>query len=112
MKYHIHAYDGGIGHVQGFLVEERTWAIRYMIVDTSNWWLDHLVLVSPRWISAVEWTGFKVFVDLTRDAVKHAPPYHSGSQLDRDQEIGLHRHYVRPGYWAGDTRENSTGPGP
>jgi len=33
MKYHIHAYDGGIGHVQGFLVEERTWAIRYMIVD-------------------------------------------------------------------------------
>ena len=36
MGYHIHARDGDIGHVQGLLVDERTWAILYLVVDTSK----------------------------------------------------------------------------
>jgi hypothetical protein len=54
-KYHIHAKDGDIGHVQGLLVDERSWAIRFMIVNTSNWWLGHQVLVAPEWIDDVSW---------------------------------------------------------
>ena len=50
MKYRIEASDGGIGHVQGLLLDEDTWAIRYLIVDTSNWWLGHQVLIAPQWI--------------------------------------------------------------
>ncbi|MEO7782012.1 MAG: hypothetical protein ABIR84_09330 [Candidatus Nitrotoga sp.] len=34
--YHIEATDGDIGHVQGLLVDAETWAIRYMIADTSH----------------------------------------------------------------------------
>ena len=37
MAYRIEASDGDIGHVQGLLVDEQTWAIRYMI----GLWLDH-----------------------------------------------------------------------
>jgi hypothetical protein len=48
MNYHIEASDGGIGHVQGLLLDEDTWAIRYIVVDTSNWWLGHQVLIAPR----------------------------------------------------------------
>jgi len=100
MKYHIHAADGDIGHVQGFLVDEENWSIRYMIVDTTNWWVGHRVLISPHWICGVAWSDFKVSVDLTRNAVKGSPPYSSGSQVDRDEEMGIYRHYRRPGYWA------------
>ena len=53
--YHIHAKDGDIGHVQDLLVDDHTWAIRYLIVDTSNWWGGHHVLVAPQWIEAVSW---------------------------------------------------------
>jgi hypothetical protein len=45
--YHIAATDGAIGHVEDFLVDDATWAIRYMIVDTRNWWAGKKVLVSP-----------------------------------------------------------------
>ena len=31
-------------------MDEETWAIRYMVVDTSNWWLGHKVLIAPAWI--------------------------------------------------------------
>ncbi len=46
--YHIHAADGDIGHVDGMLVDEKTWAIRYLIINTSNWWLGRsLVVLAP-----------------------------------------------------------------
>jgi sporulation protein YlmC with PRC-barrel domain len=45
--YHIHAKDGEIGHVDDFLLEEEDWSIRYLIVDTNNWWFGKKVLISP-----------------------------------------------------------------
>jgi len=41
MRYYVHASDGDIGHVQGLIVDEKSWAIRYIVVNTSNWWLGH-----------------------------------------------------------------------
>ena len=102
--YHIHASDGDIGHVQGLLVDEETWAIRYIIVDTSNWWLGHQVLIAPQWIQGVSWSDAKVSVKLTRQAVKDAPPYDPAVQLDRRQEIGIHKHYGLSGYWVGEEK--------
>ena len=48
--YRIHAEDGEIGHVEDFMIDDETWAIRYLIVDTRNWWPGKKVLVSPQWI--------------------------------------------------------------
>jgi uncharacterized protein YrrD len=107
MGYHIQASDGDIGHVQGLLVDEQTWAVRYMIVDTSNWWRGHQVLIAPQWINNVSWSEATVAVDLTRQAVKDAPPYDATAPLDQKQESGLHEHYGRPGYWAGEAKREA-----
>lgn len=105
-NHHIHAVDGDIGHVQGLLVDEKTWAIRYMVVDTSNWWLGHQVLIAPGWIKGVSWLEATVSVDLTRQAVKDAPAYDSEAQLDRKRETGLHDHYGRPAYWTEEMKRH------
>jgi hypothetical protein len=102
MNYHIEATDGGIGHVQGLLLDEDTWAIRYIVVDTSNWWLGHQVLIAPRWIQNVRWPDRTVSVSLTRQAVQDAPPYDAAVPLHRNEEIVLHNHYKRIGYWANE----------
>jgi hypothetical protein len=96
---HIHATDGDIGHVEDFLVDEHSWAIRYLIVNTSNWWGDHEVLVAPQWIDRVSWSDATVSVGLTRQAIKSAPLYDEAAQLDRQQEQAMYEHYGRPGYW-------------
>jgi hypothetical protein len=109
MKYHIHATDGDIGHVHSMLVDEETWAIRYLIVDTSNWWLGHQVLIAPQWIQDVSWPDAKVSVDLSRRAVQDAPPYDSAARLDRHQEAGIYKHYQRDIYWTDEViREAAT----
>ncbi len=100
MTYHVQAADGDLGHVQGLLVDEETWAIRYVVVDTSRWWLGHQVLIAPQWIENVSYRDATVSVSLTRQAVKYAPPYDPAVKLDRKQEAEIHKHYGRRGYWA------------
>jgi hypothetical protein len=101
---YIQAQDGDIGHVEDFIIDDENWAIRYLIVDTSNWWLGKRVLVSPQWINRVSWADSKVFVNLPRETIRQAPEYGAES-LNRGYEINLHRHYDRKGYWVDDYRK-------
>jgi len=97
--YHIAATDGDIGHVEDFIVEDETWAIRYLVADTRNWWPGKKVLISPRWISVIDWAHSKVQVNMNREAVKESPEYTDSEHIAREYEDRLHRHYGQPGYW-------------
>ena len=100
LGYHLHATDGELGHVAGFLVDDETWSLRYLIVNTSDWWFGHDVLVAPSWIDDVSWLEATLSVGLSRRAVKDAPPYVAASLPTRQQEHKLHEHHARPGYWS------------
>ena len=52
MGYAVQAEDGEIGHVKDVLVDDRTWAIRYLVVDAENRWAGKRVLVSPPWVAS------------------------------------------------------------
>lgn len=107
--YHIKATDGEVGHVDGLLIDDQTWAVRYFVVDTSNWWGGHKVLIAPQWIDALSWSDETVAVDLNREKVKAAPPYDPAVDLDRQRETGLYEHYGRPEYWkAGSALERKS----
>jgi hypothetical protein len=100
--YNIQAVDGEIGHVEDFVIDDETWAIRYLIIDTRNWWPGKKVLVSTKWIDRVIWSELGVFINLSREAIKQSPEYTDESLITRDYEIGLHEHYNRQGYWANE----------
>jgi hypothetical protein len=102
--YGLQATDGALGHVDDFLVEDDTWAIRYIVVDTSNWWLGKRVLVPPDWIREVSWPDKKVSLDFTRQSVKGAPEYDSAIHLDRQWEADYYAYYRRSPYWEREER--------
>ena len=97
--YNIQATDGEIGHVEDFIIDDEMWAIRYLIVDTRNWWPGKKVLISPQWIKSISWGDSKVFVNLSRDAIRNSPEYTEGTMPTRDYESKLHGHYNSQGYW-------------
>ena len=97
--YHIKAQDGEIGHVQGWIVDDESWAIRYLVVDTSNWWLGHQVLIAPQWVREVSWSDKIVVANMTRNAIQNAPEWDAALLPDRAQEVDIYRHYDRTGYW-------------
>ena len=88
--YHIQATDGDIGHVEDFLVDDHSWAIRYMIVDTTNWWAGKKVLVAPAWIKRVDWAQSKV---------------HVTSRARRSRPVPS---TIPPGRWSAPTRRDYT----
>jgi len=97
--YYIEANDGEIGHLQDFIVDDENWAIRYLLIDTKNWWPGKKVVVSPDWIERVSWSDSRVYINESRENVKHAPEYNSAEMLNRDYESKLHHHYHRAPYW-------------
>ncbi|MBF0206392.1 MAG: PRC-barrel domain-containing protein [Oligoflexia bacterium] len=99
-SYRIQATDGEIGHLEDFIIDdETTWAIRYLVVDTKNWWPGKKVLISPEWIRKISVDELKIFVDLSRESINQSPEYKDEYLLGRDYETGLYQHYNRQGYW-------------
>lgn len=98
--YHIKAADGEIGHVEEFLLDSKSWTIRYLVVDTSNWLGGRRVLVAPSWVNAVSWEDSEVHVSATRQAIKDSPDYDVAVRVTRAYEQRLYSHYGATGYWS------------
>ena len=96
--YHIEAADGEIGHIADFVIDDETWAIRYLIVDTRNWWPGKQVLISPQWIDRISWSAEKVFVSIPRETIKNAPEYTEVRSITQAYEKELQDYYQQEGY--------------
>jgi len=105
--YDIQATDDSIGHVSDFIFDEASWALRYLVVDTRNWWPGgRKVLISPQWIKSISWSDRCVSVQMTREGVKASPEFDESLVLDRDYEQRLYASYGKAGYWdSGDEEQ-------
>jgi hypothetical protein len=81
LRYHVHATDGAIGHLEGMIVDDRTWVIRYLVVDTSDWGLGRSVLVAIDRVDDVSWLDATIRVNIDRTAMKHSPVYRPGEEI-------------------------------
>ncbi|MCW6512133.1 PRC-barrel domain-containing protein [Lichenifustis flavocetrariae] len=96
--YHMHATDGMIGHAANFLIDDGSWDVRYIIIDTKDWWPGARVLISPYAVQAVRWTEGEIRLDVDRETVKTSPPWDPIAMIDQVYEKKLHRHYGWRGY--------------
>jgi hypothetical protein len=73
--FHVLATDGGIGHVDDFLVGRI--GASHLIVDTSNWIGGRSVLISPSAVEKVDSPAKEIRVRLTRAEIEHSPSVES-----------------------------------
>jgi hypothetical protein len=97
--YDLAAANGSIGRVEGFLMDDKAWVIRYLEVSTRKWRPGKKVLVSPAWVMRVSWTHSKVYLGLSRQAITNCPKYDDSVQITREYENRLFHHYGQPPYW-------------
>ena len=64
--YHIQATDGMIGHVSDFLIDDMSWSIRELVVETGHWYSGKEILISPDKIERISYEESKVFVNLSK----------------------------------------------
>jgi sporulation protein YlmC with PRC-barrel domain len=68
--YDIETPDGPLGEVSDFAVDERTWAIRDVVVDTTKWWPGGEVRVAPQEVERIDWNEGKVHLRIGREALR------------------------------------------
>lgn len=96
-KYHLHASDGEIGHVESFLIEDADWSIRYLIIDTKNWWPGKKVLISPLSVLDISWSDSMVNIDADRRKVKESPAFDASKKIDQAYDERVRTYYgIRP----------------
>lgn len=108
--YHVQGSDGEIGHVIDFIVDDETWEVRYLVIDTSNWWFGKKVLVAPHWASNISWGEGNVYVDLSQQAVRDSPEWEATAGVNREYEVRLYDYFGRPAYWEHKPRAEITPP--
>jgi hypothetical protein len=96
--YHVEATDGLIGHIENFILDDVSWDVRYLIVDTKNWWFGQHVLISPFAVQRINWAEQTVRLDVSCDLVKNSPPWKPLELIDKSYRERLHGYYTWPGY--------------
>lgn len=81
--YRIEASDGQIGHVDDFVLNDQTWAIDQLIIDTRNWLPGgRHVPIAPSAVTSINWAENKVYVNLSKDDIE------SGPEVSVDKQSG------------------------
>jgi uncharacterized protein YrrD len=95
--YNIEASDGNIGHVEDFILEDKTWALRYVVVDTRNWLPGgKKVLLSLNWVKKVNWELSTLFLDISKEQAEHSPEFDPEQPVNIEYETRLYDYYGRP----------------
>jgi len=97
--YSAHATDGEIGSVRNFIFDDRTWEIRYLVVDVGSWLERRNVVLA---ISTVEQPNSenKTFrVRLTKDQVHESPDVDTEQPVSRQQEIAMEEYFGKFATW-------------
>ncbi|MDQ2687426.1 MAG: PRC-barrel domain-containing protein [Armatimonadota bacterium] len=93
--YGVVALDGHLGHIDDFIVDDEAWRIRFLAVDTRDWWPGKKVLLPTEWIGRILWPERTVAVEVTRDQVRSGPEWHPHTPITPAFEAELADYYAR-----------------
>jgi len=83
--YAIQTKDGAIGYVTGFVVDDQSWAIRELVVETGHWYAGKEILIPTDRVARISFEESKVFVNLSKSDIEHTAKStvaHSGRERD------------------------------
>src|ERR1035441_213691 len=97
----IRATDGELGTVHQLYFDDKTWAIRYLVVETGGWLGGRRVLISPISVIHTDWQAKQLDVALTKKQVEHSPDIDTHQPVSRQHEAAYLGYYGYPYYWGG-----------
>jgi hypothetical protein len=89
------ATDGTIGAICTFLFDDRSWTIRYIVVDVGNWLGHRRVVLTLTGADQPSWNDRGFRVGLTRRQIRHSPHADTHKPVSRQQTLAM-REYFGP----------------
>ncbi len=99
--YAIEAGDGRIGTVGDLLFDDRTWKVRWLVVDTGGWLTGRKVLFHPSAVRHVDHERQELPVSLTKAQVEASPDILTDAPVSQRMEANLYDYYGWDPLWSG-----------
>ena len=74
--YHIRKGDETIGQVCDFMMDEKSWAIRELVIKTGHWLSGKEVQIPTSQVDRISYEESTVFVNVSREAIEQSPAHH------------------------------------
>ncbi len=71
--YRIVASDGESGQVAEFLVDDKSWALKYIVADTGHTFPGRKVLIPFQLVKRIEWATTSIYLNCGRKVVIDSP---------------------------------------
>ena len=97
--YRVHAGEDIVGTVGGFIIEDTTWAVRYLRVDAKEEIGGGNLFISPHWVDEISWIERTLKLDMDRARLSEVPTVGVEGSLSREEEEQLHTFFGKPRYW-------------
>lgn len=98
--YKIEARDGSLGTVSDLLFDDRTWRIRWLVVDTGTWLSGRKVLIHPSAIGQADDAHKLLPVSLTKAQVDDSPNIAQDRPVSAQMETELNGYYGWDPLWS------------
>ncbi len=91
--YAVEAEDGAVGHIEDLIAEEKSWDIRYAVVNLRDISNGHKIILSVAWIKEINWDESTVVYMLSKDTIKSGPKYNHDRESSEKYEKILLEHF-------------------
>jgi PRC-barrel domain len=98
----VNAVDGEIGHIRTFLFDDRTWKVRFLVVDVGRWLTDREVVLPTAALEQPDWQKRICRVRLSKEQVRNSPGIDTEKPVSRQQESAMEEYYGAFGCWISD----------
>jgi hypothetical protein len=93
------ASDGEFGSVRDFLFDDRSWLIRYVMVEVGSWFKRREVVLPVAALESLNWKARKFNVRLTREQLCDSPDIGTEKSVSRQQEIAMEEYFGKMAFW-------------
>jgi len=97
--YAIASNDGEIGAVSDFLFDDRSWLVRWLVVDTGEFLSSRKVLLPPSAVTQFNPEDRQLTVKLTMQQIKDSPDIDTDLPVSRQLESSIYDYYGWNPYW-------------
>ncbi len=111
----VEARGGRAGAVKDFLFDDRSWKIRWMVVDTGHWLSGRRILIHPSAIAPLDpgrpasgklpmismGDTLAVTVRLTKQQIESSPEASEDEPVTEQMQAALFEHYGWDPFWGG-----------
>jgi hypothetical protein len=89
----VWAADGRAGSIYDLLLDDRTWTVRYVILDTGRWFPGRKVILPTDHLKRDADNGARLLTNLEVETIKEGPELNSSTSVNSEVENELLKYY-------------------